>query len=147
MRFSLPRPKIRHLMIAVAVSALALVVLRVVVSVATDFIDGPYGLGRTSGLLSQGQAVVVCDEFHAAPASQSIRPTGRTDSRSVMYHWQGRAPVGTYHVASGTPCVVTIDPAWDEDSCYEDRPIAVILGGGRHKGLEVVVPRWSRRRR
>lgn len=134
-------------MVAVTASALVLVVLRGVWSVAATFIDSPYGLGRTSGLLSPGQAVVLCDEFQAAPAGQSIRSTGRTDYKSVMYDWQGRVSVGEHRVTSGTPCVVTIDPAWDADSCYEDRPIAVKLGGGLHKGLEVAVPRRLLRKR
>jgi hypothetical protein len=147
MRPSSPRLKIRHLMAVVAVSALILVVLRGVLSVVTAFIDSPYGLGRTSGLLSSGQAVVLCDEFHAARASQAIRPTGRTGHKSAMYESVGRAPLGEYRVAPGTPCVVAIDPAWDEDSCYEDRPIAIKLRGGQHKGLEVAVPRRLLRKR
>lgn len=147
MRFSPPRLKVRHLMVAVAASALVLIVLRGVWSVAAPFIDSPYGLGRTSGLLSPGQAVVLCDEFHAAPAGESIRPTGRTDAKSVMYDWQGPMPEGEYHVASGTRCVVTIDPAWDLDSCSEYRPIAVKPLDGQHKGAEVAVPRRLLRRR
>src|SRR5262249_15199951 len=125
MRLSSHGLSVRHLMVAVAAAALALTVLRGVWSVAAAFIDSPYGLGRTSGLLSPGQAVLLSAEYHAAPASRAIRPTGRTDYKSAMYDWQGRAPVGQYRVASGTPCIVNVDPAWDKDSCYEDRPIAV----------------------
>jgi hypothetical protein len=134
-------------MVVVAASALVLVVARGVWSVVVGFIDSPYGLGRTSGLLSPGQAVVLCDECHAGPASQAISPTGRTDDKSVMYDRQALAPVGEYCVVSGTSCVVTIDPARDEDSCSEDRPIAVKLAGGQHNGLEVAVPRRLLRKR
>lgn len=120
--------------------AMALLVMRGVWSVAVTFLDSPYGLGRTTGLLSAGQAVVLSGEFHAALASQAIRPTGRTDDPSVMYDW-GPTPTGAYHIASGTPGIVTIDPAWDEDSCYANRPIAVKLAGGPHQRLELAVPR------
>src|SRR5262245_56277719 len=137
---------IRTLMVAVAVSALALVVLRGVWSVAEFIIYSPYGLGLSSGLLSPGQAVALRDDFHAAPASQSIRPTGMTGSKSTMYDW-GRSRVGEYRIVAGTPGVVTIDPAWDEDSCYEDRPIAVKLARGEHAGLVVAVPRRLLRKR
>ena len=131
--FSSPGFKVRRLMIVLAVLALILVAVWSLWPAALAFIDSPYGLGRTSGLLSTGQAVVLSDEFHAAPAGEVIRRTGRTDYKSVMYDWPGRAPVGKYRVAASIPCIVTIDPAWDEDSCSEERPIAVKLGGGPHR--------------
>ncbi len=50
-------------------------------------------------------------------------------------------------IAAGTTVMVMIEPAGDEDDCYEDRPIGVKLLAGPHEGLEVVVPRRVLRER
>jgi len=77
----------------------------------------------------------------AAPAAKVFRPTGRTRYKSEMYDWSGPTPAGEFCVAKGTKGVVKIDPAWDEDSCYPDRPIAIELVGGEHRGKVVAVSR------
>lgn len=110
-------------------------------------IYNPYGLGLDSGILTPGQIVTLCNQFQAALADKAIRATGRTDCKSIMYEWDVVVPTGEYLVESGTPCVVTIDPAWDEDGCSRDRPIAIKLAAGKHKGLEVAVPRKLLRKR
>ena len=108
---------------------------------------GPYGPGLDSGILIPGQTVTLCGPFQAAPATLAIRATGRTDGKSIMYEWDMDVPTGEYLVESGTPCVVTIEPAWDDDACSRDRPIAVKLAGGKYKGSEVAVPRKLLRKR
>jgi len=138
-----PRVTVRRLMLGVAIAAVLLFVLRGAWRLADDYIDSPYGLGRTTGLLSPGQRVVLAGSYRAAPSAQAIR---RTDATSIMYEW-GATPQGNYAVASGTSCVVEIDPAWDADSCSEFRPIAVELTSGKHQGTSVAIPRRLLRKR
>lgn len=142
----LSRITVRRMMLGVAIAGMLLFFLRGFWGLAEDFIDSPYGLGRTTGLLSPGQLVVLSGNYRAAPSGQAIRPTGRTGYKSVMYDW-GATPEGNLALTSGTSCVVAIDPAWDEDSCYESRPVAVKLTSGQSQGASVAVPRRLLRKR
>ena len=136
----LPRMTVRRLMLGVGIAAVALFLLRGVWRFAESLIDSPYGLGRTTALLSPGQPAILAGDYPAAPSGQSIQPTGRAGDKSTMYSW-GATSKGDYAVAHGTPCIVEIDPAWDVDCCYDDRPIAVKLTGGQHRGASVAIPR------
>jgi hypothetical protein len=97
--------------------------------------------GSHTSILPTGQRVVIAGDVRAAEARGIIKPTGFTDYKSTMYEWPASTPKGDYIVAAGTPGVVKIDPAWDEDCCYPDRPIAVELRDGRWTGATFALPR------
>jgi hypothetical protein len=144
----IPRLSLRGSMVALAVLAFVLAAVRGLVAVlwSFGFADGTY-YGPNTGLLNVGQAAVLAEDYRAAPAREVIKPTGRTDYKSAMYDRPGVTPVGHVPVAEGTRCIVRIDPAWDEDSCSPDRPIAIGLSGGEDRGEAVAVPRRILRRR
>ena len=88
--------------------------------------------GAHTNILPSGVRVVLAREFRGAPAEQVIRPKGDKD-----FEWPGSAPTGDIIAAKDAQAVVKIDPAWDEDSCYPERPIAIQLTSGE----TVAVPR------
>ncbi len=102
--------------------------------------DGTYH-GPNTDILEPGRAVVLAAEFRAAPSRRVIKPTGRTDFKEVMFDWPGTTPEGELAIAKGTRGVVEVDPAWDDDSCSPDRPIAVEIAEGEHRGSVVALPR------
>lgn len=142
-RYEPMRLSIRNSLIGLAAVAVGLAAARAAVPIlwSFGFADGTY-YGPNTGLLAVGQAAVLAEEYRAGPASRAIRPTGRTGSRSTRYDWPAVTPAGDILVAAGTRGVVTIDPAWDDDSCSPGRPIAVALPGGD----VVAVPRRILRR-
>src|ERR1700678_893130 len=79
-RMRIPRISLRGSMIALAVLAFVLVAVRGLVAVLWffGFADGTY-YGPNTGLLNEGQAVVLAEDYRAAPAREVIKPTGRTD--------------------------------------------------------------------
>jgi len=85
----------------VAIAAVALVTMTVVW--ATRDPERTY-YGRHTNVLAAGERVVLMRDF-------------ATD--------RGR------RVISGTSAVVKSDPAWDEDSCYPDRPISITLSSDK----------------
>ena len=87
---------------------------------------GPY-----TNILPSGARVVLARDFSAAPADQVIKKGERA------YEWPGSAPAGDILATKGGQAVVKVDPAWDEDSCYPERPIAIQLPSGE----SVAVPR------
>jgi hypothetical protein len=89
--------------------------------------------GRHTNILPSGARVVLAREFRGAPADQVIRRKGDKD-----YDWPGSAPAGDILAPKDTQAVVEVDPAWDEDSCYPDRPVAIqLISDG-----SVAVPRY-----
>jgi hypothetical protein len=134
-------------MIALAVLAIGLAAIRELLSVLWffGFADGTYR-GPNTAVLNAGQAAVLAEEYRAAPAREVIKPTGRTVYKSEMYDWPGFTPVGPLLVEEGTRCIVKIDPAWDDDSCSPDRPIAIELSEGKNRREAVAVPRRILRR-
>ena len=92
----------------------------------------------TEGMLTPGARAVLIEDFSAAPADQAI--TGLETGDKHRLKW-GVTPKGDILVTSGSHCIVKLDPAWDEDSCYPDRPVAVQLSDGRHQGKTVALPR------
>ena len=142
-----PRVTVRALLVAVFVVALGLAFVRAALPVLwlLRFGDGTYH-GPNTDLLGKGRPVVFVADFRAAPADRVIKPTGWTGDKSTMYDWSTVAPVGNVSVAEGTRGVVEIDPAWDEDSCYPDRPIAVKITENENYGRVVAVPRRLLRR-
>jgi hypothetical protein len=88
--------------------------------------------GAHTNILPSGVRVVLAREFRGAPAEQVIRPKGDKD-----FDWPGSAPAGDIIAAKNAQAVVKIDPAWDEDSCYPERPIAIQFASGE----SVAVPR------
>jgi hypothetical protein len=80
--------------------------------------------GWHTNLLHPGDDVAVAEDFRAAPADQVLHRKGDG------YDWPGMTPAGDILVARGSRGTVKIEPAWDEDSCDPDRPIAVQLVSG-----------------
>jgi hypothetical protein len=137
-----PESTVRRVTFGVALVAGVFVLVLVMWPFVSFFIHNRYIMGLNSRILTQDQRVILCGNFQAAPASQVIRPRpgGNEHDKSSMYEWEAGI-TGDCRVAPGTPCVVTIDPAWDIDSSSEGRPIAVRLAGGGHAGSVVAVPR------
>lgn len=67
---------------------------------------------------------MVARDFRAAPADQVIRK-GERD-----FEWPGSAPAGDILAVKGAQALVKRDPAWDEDSCYPERPVGIQLASG-----------------
>jgi hypothetical protein len=88
--------------------------------------------GPHTNILPSGARVVLARDFRGAPADQVIKPKGQKD-----YDWPGFAPAGDVLAVRNAQSVVKIDPAWDEDSCYPERPVAIQLTSGE----SVAVPR------
>jgi hypothetical protein len=143
MRIPWPRVTLRAWLVGLAFVALGLCGVRAVMPVFWYFGlgDGTYQ-GPNTDLLNSGRTVVVTADFRAAPASRVLKPTGRTDSKSAMYGWPIVTPEGELRVTGRTRGVVVIDPAWDDDSCYPDRPIAVEITEGAYRGKVVAFPRY-----
>jgi hypothetical protein len=147
----IPRISLRSSMLAIAVLAFGLAAVRGLLAILRlggliiGFAEDTY-YGPNTGLLNVGQAAVLTEDYRAAPAREVIKPTGRTGYKSAMYDSPARTPMGDRLVAVGTRCIVMIDPAWDEDSCHPDRPIAIELSQGENRGGVVVVPRRILRR-
>jgi uncharacterized membrane protein (UPF0136 family) len=137
-----PESTVRRVTVGVALAVVVFGLVLVMWPFVSFLAHSPYGLGLNSRLLTQGREAILCGGFRAAPASQVIRPRpGREGhDKSSMYEWEAGI-TGDCRVAPGTPCVVTIDPAWDTDSSSEGRPIAVRLALGEHAGSVVAVPR------
>jgi hypothetical protein len=137
-----PESTVRRVTVGVALAAGVFVLVLVIWPFVSFFIHDRYVMGLNSRILTQDQRVILCGNFQAAPASQvfRIRPNSSENDKSNIYEWTGDF-TGGYRVTEGTPCVVTIDPAWDADASSEGRPIAVRLAGGEHAGSVVAVPR------
>jgi hypothetical protein len=146
MRLPRMRFTIRQVMIIVAAIA-ALVWLAIgLIDLKRSLPDLTYR-GWNTYLLPAGQRVVILGDIRAAVASKFIHPTGDSRSKPTHYNWQIVTPGGEHALAAGTPGVVKIDPAWDDDSCDPERPIAVQVSAGTHKGVVVALPRNRLRRR
>jgi hypothetical protein len=89
------------------------------------------GYGAHTNILPPGTRVVLARDFRGALADQVIKPDG-----AKGYNW-GPCPAGDILVHKNMQAMVKVDPAWDEDSCDPDRPIAIQLASGE----SVAVPR------
>lgn len=143
-----PRCSLRALVIGVAVLGVGLWAVRSVIPHlwGLGFADGTYH-GPNTNRLGPGRGVVLSEDVRAVPADRVIRATGFVrDDGSRAYSWSGDSSDGEVDVSAGTRGVVTIDPAWDEDSCSPYRPIAVELTEGEHRGKVIAVRRRVLRR-
>jgi hypothetical protein len=132
---SLPRVRftVRRMMATVLAVAFSLGAVRWTV----EYLDG-YTLcyGPHSSLLAPGQEVITADDVPAAVAREVVEGPARWG------RWTVRAEPGKPSVLdSGTQCVVRVEPAWDDDSCYPDRMISVTVLQGQHKGAVKAVAR------
>jgi hypothetical protein len=93
--------------------------------------DSTYYGWHTSRLRA-GDRVVLSQEFRVMPADQVIHRKGDD------YEWPGVAPAGDIVAPKGAQALVKVDPAWDEDSCYPTRPVAITL---LPSNIDVAVPR------
>ena len=118
------------LLVVVLVAAVALVIGATVGRPCVRGICWMLGFGESTyygwhtNLLHPGDRVVVAEDFQSAPADQVLHRKGDG------YDWPGTTPTGNVFVARGSRGSVKIEPAWDEDSCDPDRPIAVELVSG-----------------
>lgn len=94
--------------------------------------------GPHTDILASGAAITLAQDFSAPLADQAI--SGQVTSDKSDLKW-GSAPKGDIFMARDSRGIVKIDPAWDEDSCYPDRPGAVEQSDGQHKDLTVALPR------
>ncbi|MEW4569462.1 hypothetical protein AB1L88_16475 [Tautonia sp. JC769] len=139
---TLPRISLRASLVGVAVVAFGLFGVLALLPILwlLGMGDGTYH-GPNTDILEPGRAVVLAAEFRAAPSSRVLKPTGHTDFKEVRYDWSVTTPEGQLAIARGTRGVVELDPAWDDDSCWPDRPIAVEIAEGEHRGSVVALPR------
>jgi len=137
---------IRQAMVIVAAVA-ALVWLAVGLIDFTRSLPDTTGYGPDTSRLSAGQGVVVLGDIRATLASKVIQPTADGRTKSTYFEYQTGAPGGEYALEAGTPGLVKIDPAHDDDDCLPGRLITVQVSAASHTGLVVALPRNRLRRR
>jgi hypothetical protein len=133
MRFPRVRFTVRRMMATVLAVAFSLGAVRW----KAEYLDG-YTLcyGPHSSLLAPGQRVVTAGDVPAAVAKEVF------DGPARWGRWTVRPEPGRPSALdSGTPCVVRVESAWDDDSCYPDRLISVTVLQGQHKGAVKAVAR------
>ncbi len=131
MRLPRVRFTVRRMMVAVAVAAVSLAVLKGICSVVT-ILSIPSGL-ELSGHLSPGQAVVLLGRADA-PAFGGMVPTSRQD----FYDFDAElAP--KCHIEKGALAVMVFDQGDNDDTVH--RLVAIKLVGGPHSDSVVAVPR------
>jgi hypothetical protein len=94
--------------------------------------------GPHTDVLPNGIHITVTQDFSALPADQAI--IGMETGDKDRLKW-GVAPAGDILVRKGSRGIVKLDPAWDDDSCYPERPVAIELSRSNSEAKAVAVPR------
>ncbi len=132
MRLSRVRFTVRRMMIAVAIAASCIGGFRWAALSLEDFTYyGPY-----TSILTAGHVVVISRDLRVPAALEVFEGPAQWGRWTVQAE-----PDSTLALAPGTPCVVRVESAWDEDSCYPSRLVSVAILQGEHKGALVAVPR------
>ena len=143
------RMTVRRLMILVATMALGFACCsRLLGFLASHGIFAPEGTqnGPYTDLLPAGQCVVIATDSAAFAAGDVIKVEQTRFGPHAEYQWPDREAAGTATVSAGTRGIVRMEPAWDDDSAYDNRAIAVEILDGPLKAITLAIPRNRLRR-